>query len=45
MKQKAALHSDIIPCAAAGTLPGLFELRVRDDLLGFSFTNPYPNYR
>lgn len=29
MQPEYALHSDIIPCAAAGTLPGLFALRVQ----------------
>jgi len=29
MQSEGTLRSDIIPCAAAGTLPGLFELRVQ----------------
>ncbi|MDP2155274.1 MAG: hypothetical protein Q8J61_04685 [Sulfuricella sp.] len=29
MQPESARHSDIIPCVAAGTLPGLFELRVQ----------------
>lgn len=45
MQPEGDLHSDIIPCAAAGTLPGLFEQRIQDDLLAFSFTHPYPNHR
>lgn len=29
MQPEDTLHSDIIPCAAAGTLPELFALRIQ----------------